>query len=347
MNTKTFKVVFALMYMALIAALLFALGGCNNNKSGESVPMTGMTVPELGSAVGGVSASAAASGSLYFVPGTVTAVIEGARRSDFRLELWDKGVYGTTRPADGTPLAVFAPLGNGTYAFDVSAFACYDLQADLGSADGGLLASKQLHAWGQCPVPPPTRRRVDVCPNLDGVQESVPEGYYLDQETGLCVRTPPPPPEDMCLNLEGIQETVPEGYYRDEEGNCFPVPPPPPTDLCPNIEGVQETVPDGYYLAEDGNCYPIVPPPPPDPGLCYYRVSCGGQQDTKSSCDDRDQQLICEAAIGGDPAARGVWTNFESGALHNHCRFTVPGLVNRDFQLNPGQSDAACLNKKD
>lgn len=27
--------------------------------------------------------------------------------------------------------------------------------------------------------------------------------------------------EDQCLNLEGIQETVPDGYYRSDDGNCY------------------------------------------------------------------------------------------------------------------------------
>lgn len=38
------------------------------------------------------------------------------------------------------------------------------------------------------PVVPPT----DVCPNLEGVQASVPEGYVL--QNGVCLPCPPPPP---------------------------------------------------------------------------------------------------------------------------------------------------------
>lgn len=78
-------------------------------------------------------------------------------------------------------------------------------------------------------------------------------------------------------------------------------------------------------------------------GLCYYRVSCG----VSSSCTDQNQQFICENTIGGTPAAHGIWLNFVSGALHNHCEFTVPGVSLLNFQLNPGQSDRRCFDKKD
>lgn len=32
------------------------------------------------------------------------------------------------------------------------------------------------------------------------------------------------PPDDVCLNLDGIQATVPAGYYRDTDSNCWPTP---------------------------------------------------------------------------------------------------------------------------
>jgi hypothetical protein len=39
----------------------------------------------------------------------------------------------------------------------------------------------------------------------------------------------PPPPTDVCPNLPGIQTSVPAGYVKDSNGNC--IIPPPPT--CP------------------------------------------------------------------------------------------------------------------
>lgn len=41
---------------------------------------------------------------------------------------------------------------------------------------------------------------------------------YLDE--GLNWVCPEPPPTDVCPNIEGIQETVPEGLVVDDAGNC-------------------------------------------------------------------------------------------------------------------------------
>lgn len=91
-----------------------------------------------------------------------------------------------------------------------------------------------------------------------------------------------------------------------------------------------------------------------EPGLCYYRVSCGDQEpaapafttSNSKECTDQQQQAICEAAVGqgGD---NGIWRNFGDANLLNHCQFNHPGYVNNDFQLNPGQSAEGCLNKND
>lgn len=42
----------------------------------------------------------------------------------------------------------------------------------------------------------------------------------LQKECGETFSTPPEEPEDVCPNLEGTQETMPEGYELDEDGNC-------------------------------------------------------------------------------------------------------------------------------
>jgi hypothetical protein len=70
------------------------------------------------------------------------------------------------------------------------------------------------------------------------------------------------PPVDLCPNIEGVQETLGD-YLVNNDGNCY-IPETstttttttttsPPVDVCPNIDGVQATVPDGYFLA-DGDC---------------------------------------------------------------------------------------------
>jgi hypothetical protein len=78
------------------------------------------------------------------------------------------------------------------------------------------------------------------------------DNYRVDGST-------PPPPVDLCPNIEGVQATIPDGMEVNGEGNCVPVIP-PPVDLCPNIEGVQETLPEGMKVDEEGNCVPLSDP---------------------------------------------------------------------------------------
>lgn len=87
----------------------------------------------------------------------------------------------------------------------------------------------------------------DVCPNLPGDQEEVPEGYEL--KYGKCV-----PKVDVCPNLPGYQDEVPYGYEL-KYGKCVKKEH-PPKDVCPNIPGNQEEVPYGYEL-KYGKCVPI------------------------------------------------------------------------------------------
>jgi len=67
-------------------------------------------------------------------------------------------------------------------------------------------------------VPPAT----DVCPNLSGVQTSVPSGYKLENGKCVVVTTPPPPVTDVCPNLSGVQTSVPTGY-NIENNQCVAV----------------------------------------------------------------------------------------------------------------------------
>jgi uncharacterized repeat protein (TIGR01451 family) len=71
----------------------------------------------------------------------------------------------------------------------------------------------------------------DVCPNLEGKQTEVPDGYEIVD--GQCVVIPPPP-TDVCPNIEGDQAEIPAGMVKDEQGKCVnpttpPTTPPPPT----------------------------------------------------------------------------------------------------------------------
>ena len=56
---------------------------------------------------------------------------------------------------------------------------------------------------------------IDVCPNIEGIQSTVPVGYILDSG-GACMLAP----VDVCVNIPDIQTVVPERYERDVSGNC-------------------------------------------------------------------------------------------------------------------------------
>jgi hypothetical protein len=80
-----------------------------------------------------------------------------------------------------------------------------------------------------------------------------------------------PTPVDVCPNLDGMQTTVPPGM-QIVNGQCVPIPP-PPIDVCPNMPGAQPTVPPDRVLVNgqclckpgtneiNGQCV-VIPPPP-------------------------------------------------------------------------------------
>ena len=71
---------------------------------------------------------------------------------------------------------------------------------------------------------------------------------------------------DLCPNISGVQTTVPTGMTIDAYGNCVV-----PSDLCPNISGVQTSVPSGDVIdPTDGYCVSVssCPVPPIDDICC-------------------------------------------------------------------------------
>lgn len=134
----------------------------------------------------------------------------------------------------------------------------------IGLATPSLATNYQLELEVVDPNAPP-----DVCPNIPGVQASIPSGMQLDGSGNCYTPAPDPTPEpespvvtDLCSNLAGTQTTLPSGYYRTGNGNCYaqPFPPSEQVDVCPNIDGSQLTVPNDYYLDESNNCYAIPSP---------------------------------------------------------------------------------------
>ena len=65
---------------------------------------------------------------------------------------------------------------------------------------------------------PPQNEQEDVCPNIEGDQASLPDGYHFD-DAGNCVENEEP--VDVCDNLDGNQASVPDGYYQDGT-SCSP-----------------------------------------------------------------------------------------------------------------------------
>ena len=81
----------------------------------------------------------------------------------------------------------------------------------------------------------------DLCPNIDGIQALVPDGY--DNSTGECQLLV----IDICPNIDGTQSTIPDGFLIDTDFNCIN------TDVCLNLPDIQLTIPDDYILRND-NC---------------------------------------------------------------------------------------------
>jgi hypothetical protein len=119
---------------------------------------------------------------------------------------------------------------------------------------------------------------------------------------------------DVCPNLEGLQETVPEGYVKPGR-RCIPKPEPPPTcdddsaynfgdplpcvyDVCPNLDGLQETVPEGY-VKPGRRC---IPAPLPSNDELVIMSDCEGWTAIKET------YVGCNL-IGTEVIASGKWSD--------------------------------------
>lgn len=78
---------------------------------------------------------------------------------------------------------------------------------------------------------------IDLCVNIDGVQDTLPTGYSIDDSGGCLV------PTDTCSNIDGLQLVVPDDTVIDADGLCID------SDLCVNLPESQTTVPPGYSLS--------------------------------------------------------------------------------------------------
>ncbi|WP_119071745.1 TadE/TadG family type IV pilus assembly protein [Aggregatilinea lenta] len=142
---------------------------------------------------------------------------------------------------------VFTNLGSGNTDFDNLGVFRSDFNATTFTFDEDPNCSRQVlintptvtYTPTNTAIPTATQVPVDLCPNIDGIQATIPPGMVIDSN-GNCVT-------DACPNIIGIQQSVPSGYWVDSNGNCQP-------DVCPNISGIQQSIPSGMVIDSGGNC---------------------------------------------------------------------------------------------
>lgn len=145
----------------------------------------------------------------------------------------------------------------------------------------GSLAMDTLPVYVSSPPPPspPVERPVDLCPNLPGVQSSVPQGTYLDP-SGNCVNLPQKQPEDQLS---------PPAGGSDGQGK----------DVCPNIPGNQSFVPPDLVIDGSGNC--VTPPaenPPAEENPPAPEKKIKEFKATPSSINPAESSLLSWSTIG-------------------------------------------------
>ncbi len=160
-----------------------------------------------------------------------------------------------------TAIATFALLFN-SFAAPLTVLAqtqpndlCSDVEGVQETVPDGLIQNTDGTCTTPTPPPPPASP-IDICPNIDGDQGTLPEGYELNTDN-QCVLIPSSP-KDLCPNIDGDQTEIPKGMVVDVENNCIT---PPPVDVCPNIDGVQEIISDDLIKNDDGTCTPKISPP--------------------------------------------------------------------------------------
>lgn len=144
----------------------------------------------------------------------------------------------------------------------------------------GNVASCVKTTWPGVTSPPPiypTRGSVplDVCPNIVGIQSSIPNSYTVNN-FGQCIIT-----IDVCPNLIGEQANIPKNYIIDEIGACISN----EVDYCFNIPGNQYIIPNGFVVDDQGECVaPSTDVCPNDPGNQISYSQCSKKQIQKDAC---------------------------------------------------------------
>lgn len=115
---------------------------------------------------------------------------------------------------------------------------------------------------------------VDVCPNIDGQQSVMPDGYDQDN-AGDCG-------PDLCRNISGLQTEVPSGYRQDSKSDCSAIPRESAqiiiSELLPNVSGTDTG--NEYIELYNPNSNPV--------SMVGYRIELGPTY-TKSYIFDRGE----------------------------------------------------------
>ncbi|MEO5635126.1 MAG: hypothetical protein ABIS26_02255 [Candidatus Paceibacterota bacterium] len=181
---------------------------------------------------------------------------------------------------------------------------------------------------------PPSSTSKDICSNLDGVQETIPSGYTVN-DAGQCIKI-----IDECPNLPGSQNTLPKGYEINNIGAC--VTRSPSEDSCRNIDGVQKEIPEDYTVNERGDC---VKPAAEDlcANLLDIQVSAPqGFYEQSGNCFSlpKSPDTIPPTQTGGDNGASGVnqggngMNSFVPSFLSNFINHTITSIQNIISSIN-------------
>ena len=132
------------------------------------------------------------------------------------------------------PISVDSSAAVGTWFKDAQGRS-FVLAVDDGSS---------THSDAECPKVD-DEEKLDVCPNIDGVQASVPDGM-VKNDAGDCVKKDVV--VDVCPNIDGVQASVPDGMVKNAAGDCVDK---PDDGLCPPGGSAPEDT-DGELNEEDG-----------------------------------------------------------------------------------------------
>lgn len=129
-------------------------------------------------------------------------------------------------------------------------------------------------------APPPP---VDVCPNLEGIQPTVPVGRHLSG--GICVLDAPPPPPLVCLDATATN-------FGGALPCVYPPPPPPPALWCHVADVHSEITENTQSLPPEAIQNGHVGPDglPTDSG--YPHPNWRHELDYPGTCDGRSLQVL-------------------------------------------------------